>query len=182
MFVFGAKSFLFDKHFTSAISTFLSQLLTFFCSSYRSAFSVTYSMTSGTRKSANCCLNFLLIFSAFALSCKMKHTHEKSITYNEIIMHQQNIVHELFPFFFMKIFSLAYKPVQQLLFLNQSSRANHSLILFLILVSLTLLLMCATFSKKKKSGTCQNIPRKVDQSNGKNCRFQHCMKIISKTT
>ena len=57
---------------TSAISTFLSQLFTFFCNSYRSAFSVTYSITSGTRKSVSCCRSFLLIFSAFALSLKIR--------------------------------------------------------------------------------------------------------------
>lgn len=117
--VWSKISFLFDKHFTSAISTFLSQLLTFFCNSYRSAFSVTYSMTSGTRKSANCCLNFLLIFSAFALSCKMKRAHEKIAKHCIIMTSTRYLSMNYLPSFLWK-FSLANEPLQQLLFLNQS--------------------------------------------------------------
>ncbi len=57
---------------TSAISTFLSQLLTFFCSSYKSAFSPTYSITLGTLKSAREPRSLRLIFSAFARSWNMR--------------------------------------------------------------------------------------------------------------
>lgn len=112
-------SFLFDKHFTSAISTFLSQLLTFFCNSYRSAFSVTYSITSGTRKSANCCLNFLLIFSAFALSCKMKRAPWENCKTLYHYASTRYLSMNYLPSFWWK-FSLANEPLQQLLFLNQS--------------------------------------------------------------